>query len=114
MRQIVMKSPPPKKRRPSRIWNVFCPQTSQPNSHLQSASILTPWSHGGTEHVRLTCGGDGDICGGSKVLDKGSKACGSNGGWSMHAVSWPPTALNVVGTFQGISGADHPLPQHST
>jgi hypothetical protein len=57
---------------------------------------------------KLTCGGDGDICGGSKVLDKRSKACGHSGAWP------PPTALNIVGTFQDISDADHPLPQHST
>ena len=69
------------------------PKTSQPNVHLQSASILALWSHGGTEHVRLTYGGDGDICGGSKVLEKGSKACGTNGGWGMHTVA-PSLAPN--------------------
>lgn len=57
----------------------LAPKTSQPNAHLQSASILAPWSHSSTEHVWLTCGGDGDICGGSKVLDKRSKACGHSG-----------------------------------
>jgi hypothetical protein len=44
----------------------------------------------------------------TKVLNHAVRTAG----WSLHAVhsgAWPPTALKVVGKFQGISGADHPL-----